>query len=83
MLFDEGTSWNGREGAAEVKTEDTGFEEGTALMPLTEDDGTDPESDPAKVGCMRFLGFRFAMRVCTCSPPLCTVAGAALPKSWL
>lgn len=72
--FEEGTSWKARCGALEA-----GFED---VTPLVEEEGTAPESEPPKVGCMRFLGLRFAMSVLICSPPFRTVAGVTLPKSW-
>lgn len=72
--FEDGTSWKARCGALEA-----GFEDAT---PLVEEEGTAPESEPPKVGCMRFFGLRFAMSVLICSPPFRTVAGVALPKSW-
>ena len=39
-----------------------GFDEGKEFIPLA-DDGTVPDIDPAKVGCMRFFGLRLATRV--------------------
>ena len=58
-------SWNAR-------TLDDVYMDDGGLMPF-EDDGTDVDMPPARVGCMRFLGLRFATRVWICSP-----LGAAL-----
>ena len=70
-----GTSWNARAGPLVLGG--AALEVGT--LPLMDEDGTVPGIEPAKVGWMRFLGLRFAMRVCTCSPP--GAAFAAPPKS--